>query len=121
MAHPAQVMMPFPASTSQSCGCGQQSAAQQYYSQPYEQNSLMPHTNVPTVPTAPTEFRAPLTSGSAEIGRANGMVDEGPVPVPPSDTFRSEPPLPLNVEPPTTGAPQAAPLVDPVSWEIPAN
>ena len=122
--------VPVPSGVSPSCGCGQQPAAQQY--SPYSPQPLAPPTVRPQtlVPSTPGEFKAPSTSESTyDSDTAGRPVQEGQVPVPPSDdptpmpeepkVFEADPPLPLNVDQAAEGVPSSATLVDPVSWEIP--
>ena len=82
------------------------------------------------VPSTPIEYKALSNSGSTyDSNTVDKAVEEGQVPVPPSDepvpmtaeprVFEPDPPQPLNVEPDADGVPAAAPPVDPVSWEIP--
>ena len=121
--------VPLPSGVSRNCGCGAQTTTQQYFPQPNPFQPVNPQT---LVPSTPSESKAPSTSESTYDFNANGKsVEEGQVPVPPSDdpapmpaepqVFEPDPPLPRNVEPDADGVPTAATPVDPVSWKIPVR
>lgn len=92
---------PMPESMNSGCGCGEQSSA------------MMPMQQFSAPAVQPQRATSPSGNQKAPM-----VPPESGMPPKPYDT--EEPSFPIEVDPETDGAPAAAPVIDPVSWNIPA-
>ena len=99
---------PMPEQMNAGCGCGQHST------------SMMPTQQFPAHFSAPPvqSQRSTPPAGNTEAPKA--PPESGMPPMPNDPAEGTDPAFPINVEPGEEGAPAAAPVVDPISWEIPA-